>query len=85
MMHPEWVSSDPTGKPDAMTLNVLQSLEDRKLVYSNFGRWYLTDSGLAAQSSLDDDQSGHASVGENLDGAKIGSLSPNFDLCNNAD
>lgn len=53
MMHPEWVSSDPTGKPDAMTLKILQSLEDRKLVYSNFGRWYLTNAGLAAQSGLD--------------------------------
>lgn len=49
MVNPEWI----TMKPDARSLRVLRSLEDRGLVYVNRGRWYISIAGKEALASIE--------------------------------
>jgi hypothetical protein len=44
MVNPEW----PTRTPDSRSKRVLQSLRKHKMVYENYGRWYINIAGLAA-------------------------------------
>ncbi|WP_432263340.1 hypothetical protein [Cupriavidus sp. TMH.W2] len=44
MVNPEW----PTPTPDARSKRVLESLRVHKMVYENYGRWYINAAGLWA-------------------------------------
>lgn len=44
MVNPEW----PTRNPDSRSKRVLESLRKHRMVYENYGRWYIDHAGLAA-------------------------------------
>lgn len=52
MVNPEWI----TMRPDARSVRVLRSLEARGLVYTNRGRWYISNAGKVALAAIEEQE-----------------------------